>query len=493
MAKPSVDLVHAAAVAPPGSSPDAVTPTGPERVAMQTLDDRSTMILCYGFIMTGMLIQALNTVHAVRIAIRKPRIFNIGLAVFSLGFYGFFLSLLATTRSVYQNSPDESYVLATLLMQSPVRPPYVERYVSAMTCFSFFWGTSIYIGILVFQLRFQLIRVILPYREIWDWLWWSITTALYLIYIYFNVVKYSPGMFAHTCIGAAWTLYVITCDNVLSFIFLYRLFRSINFYGASNAQRHTRRVIIGLVGSCSVSWIALIMFIVSQFTLIEIANQNLQYLLFVIVMMLTPFQFTGELMFMYAVEQMVTNTSHHIVAVVNSLAPSPPSDCSLFWSRHGRESGDGAAALVDGHAPFARRPPSPRLGPGPARRPLRAAVAAAAAGSPTPTTAFLAAARAHPFGRIGDPFVDPETILMIEKEEQTAHEFDMAADVGGLGDLSGGGYTSRAGPGGASPGRRLHGGGGGGGGSMAAMSPTAYVLHPGETWSRPICPPSILD
>ena len=90
-----------------------------------------------------------------------------------------------------------------------------------------FYAVSTLMYLMLVQFRFRIIKNILPYKDIWDHaficvtiMMWSGTTLLFGIISFHSVSPKISLMFS-----AIWTFYALLIDNILSWVFLYQLFK----------------------------------------------------------------------------------------------------------------------------------------------------------------------------------------------------------------------------------------------------------------------------
>ncbi len=159
-----------------------------------------------------------------------------------------------------------------------------------------FFAVSTFMYLLLIQTRFRVIKSILPYRNLYDYLFvivtiivWCGTTFLFGIVAFGSV---SPAQ--SLAFSALWTLYALIVDNILSWLFLYHLFKC--RAQVSNTDRLKRlwsQSVIGLGILAGTTWICLILTAIATFAF---AKDNVsRALMYRVAYCFSPVQFSGSL------------------------------------------------------------------------------------------------------------------------------------------------------------------------------------------------------
>ena len=127
---------------------------------------------------------------------------------------------------------------------------------------------------------------------------WSGTTFLFGVVAFGNVAASQSLAFS-----ALWTLYALIVDNILSWLFLYHLFKCRS--QVSNTDRLKvlwRKSVWGLSLLCGTTWISLILIIMATFTFHSDGLKRA--LVYRIAYAFSPLQFTGALVFIYTIRSL---------------------------------------------------------------------------------------------------------------------------------------------------------------------------------------------
>lgn len=182
----------------------------------------SNVLAGFGLSLMGMTIQVFNIAYAIRHVIQRPTAFNIVLlmclCLFLLSFFHFCVFIIYLTVVISMFSFAQMISGIDLLSNTILALNRVHNT---------FYAVSTLMYIALVQFRFRVIKNILPYRDLWDNLFmcitiiiWSGTTLLFGI-ILFNSVEPKISL----AFSALWTFYALVVDNLLSWLFLYNLFK----------------------------------------------------------------------------------------------------------------------------------------------------------------------------------------------------------------------------------------------------------------------------
>lgn len=150
--------------------------------------------------------------------------------------------------------------------------------------------------LILIQIRFRVIKSILPYHNYWDYLFVIITIMVWSGTMFlFGVVAFGSVSPAQSlAFNALWTLYAIVVDNILSWLFLYHLFKCRS--QVSNTERLKKlwkQSVYGLGILAGTTWIALILTAIATFHFSK--DSMSRSLLYRAAYCFSPVQFSGSL------------------------------------------------------------------------------------------------------------------------------------------------------------------------------------------------------
>ncbi|KAJ3276293.1 hypothetical protein HK104_003697 [Borealophlyctis nickersoniae] len=163
-------------------------------------------------------------------------------------------------------------------------------------------GALIYL--LLIQLRFRIIHKIYPYSHKWDIVFVTFTILLCAVCIYFGAIA-DATVFVQTIAGSLWITYVFLSANILSFVFLYRIYQCKQQTSGGKANREAfARVTRALAFICTCSWVCLALAIVALVVLKS--NELLRPLVFRISYGVGgPLDLSGVLVFIHEMRNLV--------------------------------------------------------------------------------------------------------------------------------------------------------------------------------------------
>jgi len=176
------------------------------------------------------------------------------------------------------------------------------------------YAISTLMYLLLVQVRFRVIKNILPYRDLWDHAFmcvtiiiWSLTTLLFGIILFDSVAPKISLAFS-----ALWTFYALVVDNILSWLFLYNLFKC--RARVSNSKRLKSlwtKSVYGLGILCATTWVSLLLLLLAIFKFSDASFGSTRALLYRIAYAFSPIQFSGTLLFIYAVQLLFEDDDIH--------------------------------------------------------------------------------------------------------------------------------------------------------------------------------------
>ncbi|KAJ3048554.1 hypothetical protein HK097_010438 [Rhizophlyctis rosea] len=277
--------------------------------------------LLYGFTIFGLCFQVLNIIYGTSHAVKRPTLFNLILVAVLVLYGASFIPLLLTSQATLNKLSGETIDDVTNGRMETLQKVHVGMYTTATLAY-----------ILLVQIRFRVIRSVMPYHKVWDWLFVITTLTVFAILIiyysyiqnsFINIIDYVAG----------WSGYGLLVDHLLSFLFIHQLYltrkrvASIHHSGqnanALSPSQQTpttaavtrklraidgvfKKVVGSLVGLCCVSWVCLGLAFGSAMS--EGATKVVVYRM---AFSLTPFQFAGALVFIYSVRRLVTSSKNH--------------------------------------------------------------------------------------------------------------------------------------------------------------------------------------
>ncbi|KAJ3038966.1 hypothetical protein HDV00_012724 [Rhizophlyctis rosea] len=156
--------------------------------------------------------------------------------------------------------------------------------------------------LLLEQSRFQIIKGIMPYSRLYDYAFMVFTIGVWTATIFvFGVVDPINTSITMVAVGA-YCIYGLMVDNVLSFTFLHHLYknRQLLHRDSNSSPTHFLRVTRALLACCTISWMALTLFMTAAFLYTK--DNIMRTLLFRIVYSLAPVQFSAALVYMYSIK-----------------------------------------------------------------------------------------------------------------------------------------------------------------------------------------------
>ncbi|KAJ3278548.1 hypothetical protein HK104_002242, partial [Borealophlyctis nickersoniae] len=271
-----------------GSLTGNATTTTATQVGM--LDNEMVMRLNYGFTILGLLLQIGNIVYATNHALRRPTVFNLVLLIALILYACSFIPLLMTTSlTIDLDGITEDAGNAYLFKRLDV----LVRIYTAL------FGLSSLMYLVLVQIRFRVVKSLMPYKNYWDWIFVGVTVSICIVTTFLFGVIIPKNAILQSIASAIWSLYALTVDNVLSFIFirqLYKTRRNLNTIGASQRKAWTR-VVVALCGLCSITWVCLALLVTGNLFFKE--QHSTRTFMFRLAYAFTPLEFSAALVFIY--------------------------------------------------------------------------------------------------------------------------------------------------------------------------------------------------
>ena len=195
------------------------------------------------------------------------------------------------------------------------------------------------------QLRFRVIKSLIQYHDIWDYIafitscviWIGSALVFGIIYPPWTDYQVNPALQIYAT--AAWAMYALIMDNCISFIFIYQLFKTRhNITDFNVSPKHQEkikklRVIIyySLGLSCTATWSCLgLTFAAVTLFQKDPSNRRLFYR---IAYAFSTLHFSGAAIFMYSVRTLFTQPSR--ISYDSSYSNSPITVVNLKSSHKG--------------------------------------------------------------------------------------------------------------------------------------------------------------
>ncbi|KAJ3049410.1 hypothetical protein HK097_009581 [Rhizophlyctis rosea] len=260
---------------------------------------QGAVILNYVFIVIGLGIQLCNIAYGIRHAIQRPTKFNLILLACALVYAVSFVPLLLTSAlTVELNSTRKSESNAYLF----------TRLDTLVRTYTALFGSATLAYILLVQVRFRVVKSLMKYRDFYDWIFVSVTITIWLLTSFLFGVILHVAPTTQSIVLGAWSVYALAVDQTLSFIFIRQLYKTRKAVSATkDSQKEFYKVVLALCLLCFISWLGLTMVIVSN---VFFKNDHImRTLLFRAAYMISPFHFSGAMVFIYTVRSLVVPSS----------------------------------------------------------------------------------------------------------------------------------------------------------------------------------------
>ncbi|KAJ3039830.1 hypothetical protein HDV00_011739 [Rhizophlyctis rosea] len=265
--------------------------------------------LNYLFTCMGLFIQIGNIIYGIRHAIHRPTKFNLILLASATVYAISFVPLLLTSALTIELSTTP---------RTDANGYLFDRLDKLVRAYTGLFGAATLCYILLVQVRFRVVKTLMKYRDLYDWLFvfftilvWFLTTFL------FGVVLRVSATSQPLALGA-WTIYALAVDNTLSFIFIRQLYKTranVQPRRDQASRADWYKVVGSLLILCFISWVALILIVCGNVMFAH--DQIMRTLLFRIGYSVSPVHFSGAMVFIYTVRSLVVNPT-------TATPPAPP-------------------------------------------------------------------------------------------------------------------------------------------------------------------------
>ncbi|RKO86547.1 hypothetical protein BDK51DRAFT_33747 [Blyttiomyces helicus] len=232
----------------------------------------STQItLAYVFTGIGFAIQLANVTYGMLHAVRKPTRFNLVLAI-SLVMYAFsFVPLLLTTN---------------LCVEVAHRPDHWKfaRLDALVRTYDALYSLATLVYLLLVQVRFRVIKSLMPYKDIYDWIFVFTTIAIWSSTALLFGVLTTQTSNVRSTLMAIWTVYALVQPT-------------------ANRLRDWTRVVGALCALCVITWIGLAVLLIDNLYFDK--EPATKSLMFRVAFACTPLDFSGALIFIYTVRRLM--------------------------------------------------------------------------------------------------------------------------------------------------------------------------------------------
>ncbi|KAJ3007124.1 hypothetical protein HKX48_009308, partial [Thoreauomyces humboldtii] len=206
--------------------------------------------------------------------------------------------------------------LAKLPNDSPIgqmNPDWARRNAIAVLqrAYNAFFAFATVSYLLLVQVRFRVLKTIMPYSSVFDILFVVVTLAIWAVtMVLFNIVLYQGSTLTSATMAAIWNVYVLVVDQVLCGVFLYKLADFQVALGqttsaeARNQASGRRMVLVALVNLAVVAWLCFALFLWSHLGWPN--DPGMQTVLFRAATAFSSLTVTSALAFVFAVRRMMT-------------------------------------------------------------------------------------------------------------------------------------------------------------------------------------------
>ncbi|KAJ3055659.1 hypothetical protein HK097_009777 [Rhizophlyctis rosea] len=272
-----------------------------------TIAKPTAIALYYVFTSIGFILMIGNLCYAIHHAYVKRTKFNFALVLCATLWSASFIPLFITAKLTV----DLTNVRITLAMLKDI-----DRLKTCLRAYNMVYGLATLVYLLIEQTRFKVIKGVMPYSKIYDYVFAALTFAIWIAtFFYYGVINTTNSTNTGTAI-AAYAVYGLTVDNILSFTFIYQLYKNRQKLHKGTSNPQFVLVVRALIVLCIVSWSGLIVFLVGLYVY---ANDNLmRTLLFRIGYSFTPIQFSAMLVFMYSIKTLLAQPAPRPSSVISS-------------------------------------------------------------------------------------------------------------------------------------------------------------------------------
>ncbi|KAI9005240.1 hypothetical protein BC832DRAFT_556742 [Gaertneriomyces semiglobifer] len=271
----------------------------------QNISDAVTEGLSYAIAGLGLINQFGVVVYTAHDGYRKRKLFN---AMYLLAMVIFLIVFGALMGQTYASYRDNGNACTIQYDAGPNR----QLYDGMWRLFNASYMTAGMGYMICFQMRFRLIRIIMPYAKIWDRLLQGVTTTIFVGCMVICVVMYDTFRDDAAFAMGVFTVWLIFVDNMLSFTFLRQLRRHKAILAdTTKLARRANKVKVSLIALCVTTWMAVILhFATFVFVWRDERHMNLYHLLIRIVIFISSITFVGAATYMRSIALLMrTDTS----------------------------------------------------------------------------------------------------------------------------------------------------------------------------------------
>ncbi|TPX60646.1 hypothetical protein SpCBS45565_g07453 [Spizellomyces sp. 'palustris'] len=277
---------------------------------------QQTLELVFGSL--GALIQFFNCIWAASVLFRRPNPYNGTLVI--CGFFYLLAQGIVVTQTIISFSGGKNHeylnMLEDLGQGEEVKQQYSDWRLGVIMpwlqrTYNFVYGVATLVYVLIVQIRFRVVRRIVPYWKGWDHIFVGFTVLLWAAtFLTWNVIHYSRDGLPSGISAGVWNIYVLLVDQVLCLLFLLRLnmFQR-KFRQSTSVQRQSasRTVFVALISLAIMSWVAFGVFMYSNMGWRH--DEGMRNILFRVASALSGAIMSAALLFIYTVKTMMTSST----------------------------------------------------------------------------------------------------------------------------------------------------------------------------------------
>ncbi|KAI8907508.1 hypothetical protein DFJ77DRAFT_475719 [Powellomyces hirtus] len=281
----------------------------------QQLNDGNEHVYEVAFGVVGVVIMLCNFVYAVKILVDRKNRYNAFLLV-AVVLMVFAQICVLVQSIVLENRSREYMAYLDELEDNDVNRQVDGWYLRDLMLnlqrfFNACFAVSTCGYLLLIQMRFRVLKTIMPYSRYWDYAFVVATLALWgVAMLYFNLITYQGSTFLSGFMASVWNVYLLGMDQVLCATFLYKLsdfqiaLGQTSSADARSQITYRRITFLALVLLAIVSWVCFGIFVWSHM----VSDKGMQSILFRIASGFSSLTFSAALAFVYAVKRMMTRT-----------------------------------------------------------------------------------------------------------------------------------------------------------------------------------------
>ncbi|KND02672.1 uncharacterized protein SPPG_01757 [Spizellomyces punctatus DAOM BR117] len=273
-----------------------------------------TLELVFGGL--GTAIQLFNCIWAASVLFRRPNPYNGTLVI--CGVFYLLAQGIVVTQTIISFSGGKNHEYLTMLEDlgqgEEVKQQYSDWKLGVIMpwlqrTYNFVYGVATLVYVLIVQIRFRVVRRIVPYWKGWDHIFVGFTVILWAAtFLTWNVIHYSRDGLSSGISAAVWNIYVLVVDQLLCVLFLMRLKMFQRKFGQSIRRQTARRtVFVALICLAIMSWVAFGVFMYSNMGYRH--DEGMRNVLFRVASALSGFMMSAALLFIYTVKTMMTGST----------------------------------------------------------------------------------------------------------------------------------------------------------------------------------------